>query len=563
MKKQTLFLLVLVLGMNVAPTFADTIYIDPSYIGDIKNGAIASPYSSWQDFSFKNGNSYLQKRGTTYTSSTPIDLSNLTGVVISGYGSGNRPKFVYTGTGYYALRINECKNCQLLSFDISTPYDVYAPGANNVVALLALGSGTNFLGGTGNIIDGCHIHGVYQGTGNGGMGIRGGGINLKILNTEVSYCGDDGMYLRDVTNLEVGYCNIHHVNQNYGNINNLGTEAGGDALQMDGKWPNFHIHHCVFDRTDTHTGNKFPLILNSPPGANSSSSGIVEYCEFITRPNANLGWALYVEQGNGIVFRFNKFKGSTGGIRVTGVHSQNALIYGNLFYNCSSGVGVAYVNGSPTNTKVYNNVFYNVSNYHIWVDRTTVESRNNIHLRSSDSGVAIYDFGGGTCTISNNCYGDAATIGKPGSGTNSVIGNPFFVDAVNYNFQLQSGSPCIDAGFNVGLLIDIEGTSIPQGAAPDIGVYEYLPSTGAILIDRNKVKIFPNPSAGIFTVHADLKGVSETAFEIRNLSSHLVLKGFFKSVESVINLTSLPAGIYFLSIGLNNNERITKKIIKT
>ena len=41
------------------------------------------------------------------------------------------------------------------------------------------------------------------------------------------------------------------------------------------------------------------------------------------------------------------------------------------------------------------------------------------------------------------------------------------------NFHLKLGSKAIDAGRDVGLKADFNGTSIPRGSAPDIGAYEY------------------------------------------------------------------------------------------
>ena len=43
----------------------------------------------------------------------------------------------------------------------------------------------------------------------------------------------------------------------------------------------------------------------------------------------------------------------------------------------------------------------------------------------------------------------------------------------DFDFHLTSGSPCIDAGENMGLEHDTEGCQIPQGNAVDIGAYEY------------------------------------------------------------------------------------------
>ncbi|HUT58753.1 MAG TPA: right-handed parallel beta-helix repeat-containing protein [Phycisphaerae bacterium] len=50
-----------------------------------------------------------------------------------------------------------------------------------------------------------------------------------------------------------------------------------------------------------------------------------------------------------------------------------------------------------------------------------------------------------------------------------------FVDPDNGDWRLRPGSPAIDAGADVGLKEDIDGTKIPQGKAPDIGAYERAP----------------------------------------------------------------------------------------
>jgi len=46
-----------------------------------------------------------------------------------------------------------------------------------------------------------------------------------------------------------------------------------------------------------------------------------------------------------------------------------------------------------------------------------------------------------------------------------------FVDAVNNDFHLTQNSPAINAGVDVGLLVDRDGDAIAGN--PDIGVYEY------------------------------------------------------------------------------------------
>jgi len=69
----------------------------------------------------------------------------------------------------------------------------------------------------------------------------------------------------------------------------------------------------------------------------------------------------------------------------------------------------------------------------------------------------------------NLFFGDGAT---PAFSATSRNGDPKFIDVTNGNFQLQPGSPAVDAGANDGISRDILQTPRPQGSAYDIGAYE-------------------------------------------------------------------------------------------
>ena len=70
-------------------------------------------------------------------------------------------------------------------------------------------------------------------------------------------------------------------------------------------------------------------------------------------------------------------------------------------------------------------------------------------------------------------------VAKGGGG--HVIGNARFVNESGGDVRLLAGSPAIDAGVStnaadLGLIVsDLDGLTRPQGAAYDIGAYEFRP----------------------------------------------------------------------------------------
>jgi hypothetical protein len=63
---------------------------------------------------------------------------------------------------------------------------------------------------------------------------------------------------------------------------------------------------------------------------------------------------------------------------------------------------------------------------------------------------------------------------RPGDVFESDL-HKILVDPDNNDYRLKPGSPAIDAGAETDSREDIAGTAVPQGAAPDIGAYEYIP----------------------------------------------------------------------------------------
>ncbi|MGV8162328.1 MAG: choice-of-anchor Q domain-containing protein [Candidatus Nanoarchaeia archaeon] len=512
-----------------------TVYIDPSYDGSNgpSDGSLDAPYTAWTNFTIQSGGAYLQKRGTTYTSSSKILLYQVNNASVADYGSGEKPIFNYTGSQHnYSVQFNLCTDCSIENIRVT------APSSSGLIAIIGMGSNTGgFSGGTRISVIGCEVWKAGSDS-SGAMGIRGGGNSIKILNTTVHDISTDGIYAADAPNIEIGYSNIYDMNRMYFSNPNEATSSG-DGIQFGGNYDGFHIHHTIINRTNG-ASNKFNLILASA-GASINATGILEYNTFVN--DGSVAWAVHIEHGRGIVTRYNTFRGSTLGLRLGGAGTSNNLIHNNIFYDSVDGIRVGYTYsslyhpvGPAVGTQIFNNVFYNVSQYHMTVDQATVEARNNIHLRPSgvSTGVALHNFGGGSWTLSNNCYGDNSTAGTPGTGTNPVIGDPLFVNVAAKDFSLQSGSLCIDAGVDVDVLFDREGVSIPQGSAPDIGAYEYVPSlseSNIIYVDPTFVGVESGTITNPFN--------SWTDFVMQNNMVYLQKRGTVYTSSTTISINDL------------------------
>ena len=117
-----------------------------------------------------------------------------------------------------------------------------------------------------------------------------------------------------------------------------------------------------------------------------------------------------------------------------------------------------------------------------WINNNSVVS-NNIAINNGYYGIQEYGANGSNNVYLNNCiYGNsvAATSLQGGKiAQNTVSSN---ADFVNYqadgtgNYQLASGSPCINAGTSQGAApTDYDGVPRPQGTGLDIGPYEWVP----------------------------------------------------------------------------------------
>jgi len=122
---------------------------------------------------------------------------------------------------------------------------------------------------------------------------------------------------------------------------------------------------------------------------------------------------------------------------------------------------------------IYNNTIYGETgaDHSIFTtgDIPSALVKNNvIHYVGTQGGgiVSTVGYGG----MDYNLQSNVGTV----RGTNAITSNPLFTDASSGDFTLQSGSPAIDAGTDLGnpYNVDKNGTQRPQGNGWDMGAYE-------------------------------------------------------------------------------------------
>jgi hypothetical protein len=153
------------------------------------------------------------------------------------------------------------------------------------------------------------------------------------------------------------------------------------------------------------------------------------------------------------------------------------------------GAGVFGPNG-PTNNQIYNNIMYNIKGstgesrcFSFWAGSSSNLIANNICHNVDTSYVVNCFTTHSNTTIQNNIFSQTPIAPNvcgtlKGTITNNLT-NPnvsaTFVNAPSGDFHLKQGSPAINAGTTiVGIYTDFTGTSRPQGAAYDMGAFEYV-----------------------------------------------------------------------------------------
>src|SRR5690606_28053533 len=72
-----------------------------------------------------------------------------------------------------------------------------------------------------------------------------------------------------------------------------------------------------------------------------------------------------------------------------------------------------------------------------------------------------------------------------------------------------------------------------------------------------KILVYPNPTNGVFTIESTAEN-KNAAFEIRDITGKIVLKGSLRGKQTTLDLSENSSGLYILRVG-DQNVKIVRK----
>jgi hypothetical protein len=176
----------------------------------------------------------------------------------------------------------------------------------------------------------------------------------------------------------------------------------------------------------------------------------------------------------GAIFRENQARLGGGVAHDAG----DSLIVNTLFDNnsASDGGAAVFLQGSGTDhlTHVTITSAGVVTNTAVTTTKDILLIRNTIVVNHA---VGLHVGAGFVVLDSTLFHGNGADIqGAVSFDQNRIAADPLFTNPGAGNYRLRPGSPAIDTGLDVGVLVDFEGDVRPSLAGFDIGYDEYVPT---------------------------------------------------------------------------------------
>jgi len=590
---------------------AKTYYVDATGGNDSNNGTSTS--TPWQTISNVNiamdssvieaGDTIYFEKGETFTGFLDVDVSGSSSKAITfgAYGSGDKPiinasgntsAVDLTGRSYITVENLNLKNAttqgvylynsgsnitingvdidnstngfhisigtfSTISISSSTittfTYGINVENTTSVSSLTIDGvtasSGTNgILMADSGTFSGVSIsNSTFSSNSGAGISITGAHTNLSLESVTANLNTLQGFLFAAVS----GTTNLTVTNSQFNQNTDIGLQMTGtgngatitntvtsnnlwDGLNLKGDWTNIVI--------DNSTANS-----NGVDGVGGDGDGFTAHNNVsATIKNSvarnNLQGNISFVDNSSARLEYNEFTLTTasthGSVWVTGTGDH--WIYNNVIYNAlQNGYGIEIGRLDAKTVTVKNNIVYGFQ-YGIFQDTpyasTVVEDYN-----------AIYN------------YGVNDRSGFTG-GSHTLNQNPLFTNASNNDFTLQSTSPGINAGTDVGLTSDYNGNSVPQGSGVDMGAHEFLIPTSASSLSQSvsgsnltfTMSMLSSNSVDSLTPQIEIQRIG-TAFTNIPTHSGSAVSSTGSSVIGTISISNFGSGTYHWQARASNS----------
>lgn len=256
--------------------------------------------------------------------------------------------------------------------------------------------------------------------------------------------------------------------------------------------------------------------------------------------------------------------GSSGEGLVMHLGTKNVIIEGNRFTDCIEGIEIENA-GDTEDVVIRNNIFHdNIEHglnarvgFNLRVYNNTFINNGVRHVRFQSNNI--------TGANKNNFYvgnGTSFENDQLGGEGNLVIANVAdakFVDTANNNYRITSDSPAVDAGVQVNEVTkDLDGQDRPTDGLYDVGADEFSTALSLRDLSTKELLLYPNPVKEKLYFNlkneAFLENIRITDINGCNVYQVNIL------TNNYIDVSSIPAGVYFGYFTLNS-KRIIKKIV--
>jgi hypothetical protein len=404
--------------------------------------------------------------------------------------------------------------------------------------------------------------------------------HIVIEKCEFTNTSETGLRLRNITNLTIRDCYIHHCFES-------GISLRGSS-------------NCLFERVESSYNSDGQGASGDGDGFHSLDGDSINFIDCIARNNSEDGFDL---SSNGTLKNCISSGHPACNIKLWRRDNDNyapktMTIINGLIYNAGQ-CGLKITNGPQLrlfSSIIYGNGEEGVAFRGVYISEgpAIVESEivNNIIAGNSKNaewakGIDVKQSGPNVNKVTANYnlyYNNVNANSGLDSDNNAVTGmDPDFVNANNADFHLSSSSPAINTGitnevyqsisalYGVDLTDDFDGAIRPYDNIWDMGAYEYSPSTGVHdgwlkTPSSYSLSNYPNPFNPKTIINYELKIINDVELNIYNLLGQKVAilvneRQNAGTYQVEWNASGFASGAYYYRLDAGDFRAVKKMVL--